>query len=92
MTESVLQDKVEIVNMRKMRSEWSKLLNQQDNMLVLTNRGRAVGFYIPYELAKALPNKYKVLFLHLMDAYAKKVIPELEEIAKGQALEKADGK
>lgn len=78
---SILQDKVDVVNMRKMRSGWSKLLNQQENILILTNRGRVVGFYMPYELIKTLPNEYKILFLYLLDAYAKKAVPELEEIA-----------
>ena len=75
-----LEGRVEIVNMRRMRTEWSRLLNQQERVLVLTNRGRVVGFYIPYEQAKNLPNKHKILFLHLLDAYAKKAVPELEEI------------
>ncbi len=63
-----------------MRSAWSKLLNQQDNILVLTSRGKVTGLYIPFKLAKALPNKYKVLFLYLIDAYAKKAVPELEGV------------
>lgn len=82
---SALQDKVEIVNMRRMRVGWSKLLNQQDNILVLTKRGKVAGFYIPYEVAKNLPNKYKVFFLYLLDVYAKKAVPELEEIVKEKA-------
>ena len=65
-----------------MRSAWSKLLNQQDNILVLTSRGKVTGLYIPFKLAKALPNKYKVLFLYLIDAYAKKAVPELEEVGE----------
>ena len=82
---SILHDRVDVVNMRKMRSGWSKLLNQQENVLVLTNRGRVVGFYVPYDLAKTLPNEYKVLFLYLLDAYAKKAVPELEEVARGKS-------
>ncbi len=87
---SILQEKVDIVNMRRMRSGWSKLLNQQENALVLTNRGRVVGFYIPYDLAKTLPNEYKVLFLHLLDAYAKKAVPELEEVAVNESKPKKE--
>ncbi len=79
---SALHDKVEIVNMRKMRSGWSKLMNQQENILVLTNRGRVTGFYIPYEVSRSLPNPIKVLFLYLLDMYAKKAVPELEEVAR----------
>ncbi len=88
-TKSILRDKVDIVNMRKMRSGWSKFLNQQDNVLVLTNRGKVVGFYIPYELAKTLPKEYKVLFLYLLNAYAKKAVPELEEIEENKAKEES---
>jgi len=86
---SMLQDKVEIINMRKMRTGWSKLLNQQENILVLTNRGKVTGFYIPFEVAKSLPNKYKVLFLYLLDIYAKKAVPELEETIKGEVEREA---
>ncbi len=86
---SFLRDKVDIVNMRKMRSGWSKLLNQQENVLVLTNRGRVVGFYIPYELAKTLPNEHKVLFLYLLNAYAKKAVPELGEITETEVKEES---
>jgi len=77
-----LHDRVELVNMRTMRTGWSKLLNQQDKILVLTNRGRVTGFYIPYEVARSLPNQLKVLFLYLLDVYAKKAVPELEEIVR----------
>ncbi len=77
-----LHDRVELVNMRTMRTGWSKLLNQQDKILVLTNRGRVTGFYIPYEVARSLPNQLKMLFLYLLDVYAKKAVPELEEIVR----------
>jgi len=87
---AILQDKVDIVNMRKMRSGWSKLLNQQENVLVLTNRGRVVGFYIPYELTKTLPNEYKALFLFLLNAYAKRAVPELEEIVGSESKVKEE--
>lgn len=78
MSREILRDKVEIVNMRKMRTGWSKLFSQQENILVLTSRGRVAGFYIPYEVAKNLPNKYKVLFLDLLNSYAERIAPELE--------------
>ena len=79
---SVIHDKTDVVNMRTMRTGWSKLLNQQEKILILTNRGRVTGFYIPYEVARSLPNQFKVMFLYLLDIYAKKVVPELEEIAR----------
>jgi len=79
---SALRDKTDVVNMRTMRTGWSKLLNQQEKILVLTSRGRVTGFYIPYEVARGLPNQLKVIFLYLLDIYARKVVPELEEIAK----------
>jgi len=56
---------------------------------VLTNRGRVTGFYIPYDIAKTLPNEYKLLFLYLLDAYAKKAVPELEEITRSEVREES---
>ncbi len=76
-----LYNKVDLVNMRAMRTGWSKLLNQQDKILLLTKRGKIIGFYIPYLVARDLPNELKVLFMHLLNVYTKKAVPELEEIA-----------
>ncbi len=89
---SQLRKRLRPVNMREMRVKWSKLLNDKENILVVTNRGKIVGFYIGIEASKDIPKEYRMLFMHMINVYGEKMLSELKsdtEVKKDESTKVA---
>ena len=89
---SQLRKRLRPVNMREMRVNWSKLLNDKEKILVVTNRGKIVGFYIGIEASKDIPKEYRMLFMHMINVYGEKMLSELKsdtEVKKDESTKVA---